>query len=280
LSLLHDHVLVTSGFRVDGNSQFGKEVSPAWAVAIPLKRYGVTLRANYAEGFEAPTFNDLYFPGFGNPNLPATTSSEYDGGIEKRFGELGTFTATYFTRRVHNLIVTAPCSTCSSGFQAEAIGLADVQGVELVPSFHPFKGFSLSGNFTYLDSTHKPVTPLTASLSPVRIPKYSSSAVAEYKAFGLLRDNDQFTSALFYQFVGDFNDLETQAPYGERDHGGYHVFNLTLSYKLAGEYVPHINEQEIFGRIQNLFDRDYSQAFGFPAPPINFEAGIKIGFLP
>jgi vitamin B12 transporter len=280
LSLLHDRVLLTGGFRVDGNSQFGEEVSPAWAVAIPVKKYGVTLRANYAEGFEAPTFDELYYPGYGNPNLPPTISSEYDGGIEKRFGELGSFTATYFTRRIHNLIVSAPCSTCSSGSMAEAVGLADMQGVELVPAIHPFRGFSLSGNFTYLDSTHKPLTALTAGLGPIRIPKYSSSAVAEYKAYGIFRDNDQFTSALFYQFVGDYQDLETQSPFGERDHGGYHVFNLTLSYKLAGEYLRHITDQEAFLRIQNLFDRNYSQAFGYPSPPINFEAGIRIGLRP
>jgi hypothetical protein len=30
-------------------------------------------------------------------------------------------------------------------------------------------------------------------------------------------------------------------------------------------------------RIQNLFDRHYSQAFGLPSPPINYEAGIKLG---
>ena len=277
LSLLHDHLLVTGGFRVDGNSQFGEEVSPSWAAAIPLKKYGVILRGNYAEGFEAPTFNDLYFPGFGNPNLPATTSSEYDGSIEKHFGELATFTATYFSRRTHNLIVTAPCSTCLSGFEAEAVGRADVQGVELVPSVHPFKGFSLNGNFTVLDSTH---SPLITDLEPVRVPKHSAAGVAQYQISGLFCADDQFTSALFYQFVGDYEDLQTQPPYGAQNHGGYHVFNLTLSYKLAGGYLPYLTDEEAFVRIQNLFDRHYSQAFGFPAPPTNFEAGIKIGFMP
>ena len=103
------HLLVTGGFRVDGNSQFGKEVSPAWSVALPFDQYGVTLRGSYAEGFQAPTFDELYFPGFGNPNLKATTSSEYDGGIEKRFGEFASITATYFSRRIHDLVVDAPC---------------------------------------------------------------------------------------------------------------------------------------------------------------------------
>ena len=107
------HLLVTGGFRVDGNSQFGKEVSPAWSVALPFEKYGVTLRGSYAEGFQAPTFDELYFPDFGNPNLKAMTSSEYDGGIEKRFGEFASITTTYFSRRIHNLIADESCSSFS-----------------------------------------------------------------------------------------------------------------------------------------------------------------------
>ena len=94
-------LLLTGGVRVDGNSQFGIEVSPSWAVAIPLERWGVTLRGSYSEGFRAPSFNELYFPDFGNPNLNPEISSEYDGGITKTFGERVSFTATYFSRRVH-----------------------------------------------------------------------------------------------------------------------------------------------------------------------------------
>src|SRR5271154_2438683 len=143
------HLLVTGGFRVDGNSQFGKEVSPAWSVALPFDQYGVTLRGSYAEGFQAPTFDDLYFPGFGNPNLQATTSSEYDGGIEKRFGEFASITTTYFSRRIHNLVVAVPCTFgpgCPDGSLAGNVGRTDVQGVEVVPAVYPIKGLSLSGS--------------------------------------------------------------------------------------------------------------------------------------
>jgi hypothetical protein len=31
-------------------------------------------------------------------------------------------------------------------------------------------------------------------------------------------------------------------------------------------------------KIQNLLDRHYSEAFGFPAPPVNFVAGVKVDF--
>lgn len=272
--LLDGHVLLTGGFRVDGNSQFGRAVSPSWSVAIPFEQYGVTLRGSYSEGFEAPTFDELYFPGFGNPSLQATTSSEWDGGIEKKFGEFASITTTYFSRRIRDLIVTVPCPTCTFGFEPANVGRADMQGVEVVPAIYPFKGFSLSGNFTALDSTH---VPLIANLQPVRVPKHSAAAVAEYKAHSIFRRGDQFTSALFYQFVGDREDLDTQAPFAEHNHSNYQVFNLTLSYKLGEAIVPYLHSEEAFVRIQNLFDRNYSQAFGFPSPPINFEAGAKLG---
>ncbi len=282
VSLFHDHLLATGGFRYDGNSQFGQEISPAWSVAIPFTDYGTTLRGSYSEGFQAPTFDDLYFPGFGNPNLQDTTSSEYDGSIEQRIGELASFTATYFSRRVHDLVIDAACKAgsspgCEFGVQPVNIGRADMQGVELVPVLHPFHGFSFGGSFTILDSTHRP---LISGLQPVRVPKRSATAVAQYKKSGLIQEGDQFVSALSYQFVGDREDLQTQAPFGDENHGSYQLFNLTLSYKLADLMVPHLTHEEAFVRIQNLFDRHYSQAFGLPSPPVNFEAGLKLGLQP
>src|SRR5260370_14309147 len=121
LSLFDGHILATGGFRVDGNSNFGKEVSPAWSVAIPLAKISTTIRGSYSEGFRAPSFNDLFFPHFGNPNLQAEVSSEYDGGFTTNFGERASFTATYFSRRGKKLIVPGPCSPsffgspCGSG---------------------------------------------------------------------------------------------------------------------------------------------------------------------
>jgi len=48
------------------------------------------------EGFRAPAFDELFFPGFGNPNLQPEISSEYDGGFTTNYGERASLTATYF----------------------------------------------------------------------------------------------------------------------------------------------------------------------------------------
>jgi len=34
----------------------------------------------------------------------------------------------------------------------------------------------------------------------------------------------------------------------------------------------------LVAKIQNLLDRHYSEAFSFPAPPVNFVAGVKLEF--
>jgi vitamin B12 transporter len=269
-------LIATGGFRVDGNSDFGEEVSPAWSVAIPIAKWGLTLRGNYAEGFRAPSFDELFFPGFGNPNLRPEVSSEYDGGFTKQLGEGLSFTATYFSRRVHSLIVTVPCAfnpvSCPFGSMAGNAGRVDTQGIELVPSFHPMRGLTMSGSLTILDQTHRSVTP---TARPTRVPKYSASSVVDYKYSELFRNNDSLETTAVYTFVGDRDDITPQGTIA--NHDAWHRVDLTMTYS-AGYRWRAVNDEQVFARIRNLLDRHYSEAFGFPAPPINVLAGVKLIF--
>ncbi len=271
-SLLDGHVLMTGGFRVDGNSEFGKEVSPAWSVAIPIHQIATTLRASYAEGFRAPSFDELFFPGFGNPNLGPEISSEYDGGFTTNFGELASLSANYFSRRVHHLIVAVPCPTCLFGSEAGNAGRVDTQGVEIIPSVTFVKGLTLSGAITYLDETHVSSSP---TIRPLRVPKYSAWSLLQYVRSNLLRPHDQAIASFRYIFVGDRDDITTASTI--QNHAAYHRFDAVASYAL-GWPVHAISNEEIFARISNLLDRHYSEAFGFPSPPVNFVAGVKLDF--
>src|SRR5262249_26226860 len=51
------------GSRTTGAVSYGYRIAPAWRFT-----------AGYSTGFKAPTFNDLYFPGFSNPFLVPETS--------------------------------------------------------------------------------------------------------------------------------------------------------------------------------------------------------------
>ena len=266
-SAFDGRILATGGFRVDGNSQFGKEVSPSWSVAIPVKEIDTTFRGSYSEGFRAPAFDELYFPFFGNSKLAPEISSEYDGGFTTTLRQWGSFTATYFSRRVHELIVTVPAPM--NQFRAGNAGRVDVQGVELVPSAGPFYGFTLSGGFTVLDETHVGIN------EPLRVPKRSAYGLAQYEHKALLLPNDQTILSFAYTFVGDRDDITTFGTV--ENHDAYHRFDAAATYA-AHEPWRFLFNEEVFARVSNLFDRNYSENFGFPAPGINFVAGIKLAF--
>jgi outer membrane cobalamin receptor len=53
------------------------------------------------------------------------------------------------------------------------------------------------------------------------------------------------------------------------DAAGYAVWNAGASVKLT-------RQLELFGRIENLFDRAYEEVYGFPALPRGFMAGLRI----
>jgi len=275
-SLFNDHFLVTGGFRVDGNSQFGEEVSPAWSVAIPITKISTTLRGSYSEGFRAPAFNELYYPDYGNPRLKPEISSEYDGGFTTNFGERASLTTTWFSRRVHDLIVTVPCKygpSCLFDSEAGNAARVDVQGVEVVPSLTIVKGLTLNGNVTVLDETHADAAGSTAQ--PLRVAKHTASALLQYVRSANFLPHDRITAGVNYIFVGDRDDITIE--YTVANHAAYNLVNAVVSYSM-GIPLKHVHNEEVFARVSNLMDRRYSEAFGFPAPTINVLAGVKLDF--
>src|SRR6185436_14021546 len=68
-----------ANLRHDDSNQFGGKTTGAITYGY---RFTPSLRitAGYSTGFKAPSFNDLYFPGFSNPNLVPETSRNAEIG--------------------------------------------------------------------------------------------------------------------------------------------------------------------------------------------------------
>lgn len=65
------------GVRHDENQQFGGQTTWSGSLTIPLNARNDVL-LSYSEGFRAPTFNDLYYPQYSNPNLKPERSKSYE----------------------------------------------------------------------------------------------------------------------------------------------------------------------------------------------------------
>jgi len=81
---------------------------------------------------------------------------------------------------------------------------------------------------------------------------------------------------LAYYFVGDRDDID-QLNATIQNHAAYNRFDLTMAYD-AGIRFGRIRGEELYVRVQNRLDRHYAEVFGFPSPPVNFVAGMKVDF--
>jgi vitamin B12 transporter len=75
---------VNLSLRNDDNEAYGDQTTWGSAVGYRLDRHH-RLRASAATSFKAPSFNDLYYPGFGNPDLEPEEAVSYELGMEGRY---------------------------------------------------------------------------------------------------------------------------------------------------------------------------------------------------
>lgn len=88
--------------RHDNNNQFGGKTTGGLGWGYHFA-HNLHLTASYGTGFRAPTFNDLYYPFFGNTALKPETSRTTEIGVEQKFGR-GRWSLRGFETNVHDLI--------------------------------------------------------------------------------------------------------------------------------------------------------------------------------
>jgi vitamin B12 transporter len=282
--LLDNSLTGVAGFRVDGNQDFGREVSASWSLGYVQDwgsgdRWTTHVKGGYAEGFKAPTFNELFFPGFGNPDLDPEISSEYDGGVTQQLGfPWLAAEGTYFTRRTKNLIQSA--QTAALTWVTANAARADVSGPEATLSVGPLFGFSLRGTYTYLDwdITERPGLSLPPAAKTLeRRPHNRMATMVTYSHDDLVQAADRFVANVNVVFVGERHDLDPFTFQDVNNQASYTRTDLALRYDTPS---PWQGTQRVgwFARVQNLFDRNYQEVRGFKSPPINVLAGAEVTF--
>lgn len=79
-SLEYEALRIDSGVRYDHSDQFGGATTYNIGASYEV-RPDLVVRSSYATGFRAPTFNELYYPGYSNPNLKPEKSRSYEVGL-------------------------------------------------------------------------------------------------------------------------------------------------------------------------------------------------------
>jgi vitamin B12 transporter len=266
---LFDRLYLTGGVRYDGNSVFEDKATARVALSYLLKATDTRLKASWGQGFRAPTFNELFFPAFapcppfGNPNLKPEESNSWDAGVEQHLWERRVrLAATYFRNDFKNLIqstLTDPVNFC---FEAQNVGKARSQGVEVEASVMPIDGFVVALAYTHTDSEDR-----TTGDPLRRIAPNSLAVTATWEPLpGLTLSGEvQVMSSQF------------EAP-GQPRNPGYTVVNAAAAYRLPLKRWGFLSNITLHVRATNLFNESYSEVAGFPALGTHVVAGLRATF--
>ena len=215
--------------RRDDNEQFGIQStgSVAWGYALNDR---LRLTASYGTAFKAPTFDDLYFPFFGNPDLDPETSRSMEIGLagKERFGR---WSVNVFETRIEDLI------GFDTAFNIVNIDEARIRGMETVLDGN-ISELQYSLNLTLLDPENRSDGPNKGNILPRR-PETSLRIDID-------REVGPFRMGGTFQAAGRrFDNAANTARLG-----GYGVVDLRAEYNLSRHWLAQ-------GRIVNLFDKDY-----------------------
>jgi vitamin B12 transporter len=275
VQFLDDTLRGVGGVRYDHYDGFGGQVTTSGSGSYLIRPSQTRLRVGYAQGFRAPTFDELFGP-LGNPDLQPETSWEIDAGITQDvFGGRLRIEPTYFYREVHDLIEEItdqlpPVAGVPEEERAQNFASTRMQGVELNSRAQPLSWLTLAANYTYLNH-------VTATGTLVNRPRHRGAVSAAGHWNDVFAKEDRVTATTLVYLVGrrdSPNPYDADEPFAPASIGGYGRVDVALAYHFGGALAP----LAVTATAHNLFNRDYSESIGFPAPGANVLAGVRYGF--
>ena len=260
-----DRFIFTQSGRYDGYSDVCENAfSPKLGMNIRVNKvYNVHLRSSWAQDFRVPTFNDLYYPGYSNPNLNPERSTAFDVGVLGSIDQTGrqTLEITYFNIASKDKIVLNPM------FIPYNIGKAENAGLEIRYDYHSADNrFDAYTGFSFVDARKKDRISETDSTYN----KYLQYVPLASGVFGLSFQTDIGRISIIETYTGlryiDAANINSLPAYALTD------VNLMENIPLS-HYQLTINAS-----IKNIFDTDYQSYADYPMPGRSFKISLGIEY--
>ncbi|MBU3579573.1 TonB-dependent receptor [Polynucleobacter sp. 73C-SIWE] len=231
------------GPQTTGSAAYGYFFTKEWRANI-----------NYGTGFRAPTFNDLYYPGYGNPAVQAEKSKNTEAGLHFEKSTLEGHIVV-FSNSISNLIQVSKAN-CPAGTNpytgcASNVSSANITGLTLSGASQ-INSLNLKGSFTQQNPVNQ-----GSDTTLIKQAKQYGNIAAEYIYA-------KVTAGVGATFSGRRNDYLGDAS----GMGGYTIFNLYANYDVA-------KDLSLFARWNNVFNKDYQLSYGYNTPGSNAFVGLR-----
>jgi vitamin B12 transporter len=241
------YLSISGGVRFDHYSDFGDQVTYRTTVSGSVDELASRLHTSFGTGFKAPTFNELYFPQFGNPNLSAEENRGFDVGVETTLSDGDVVNDLTFFRSDYTDLI----SFNTTDFTAANIESSHARGFEESLEVRVSDAVSFTFGYTYTDSINNS----TGSMLPRRpLHRFTTGVV--------LKPVDDLSVDLIYLLVKDRVESDL------KKMDDYDLFNAAIRYT-GGAVNPYM-------RVVNLFDTRYEEINGYGSPGLSVYAGIEV----
>ncbi len=217
--------------RGDDNDAYGERVTWQTGAAYHFSPE-LTVFSNIGSAFKAPTFNDLYYPFSGNPDLKPEESVNYEAGIRGNSALVG-WSITGYRNDVENLIAWVPDST--GNWAPQNVGEARLQGIEVSGQFGTGV-FNHDLSYDYLDAKDTQTDNQLA---------YRAKHVAKWNVSYEITNQWQTDLTTIYTGKSYSDDANTQ------EVDAYTLLDLGVTYFVTDSLT-------LRGKILNLLDKDYA----------------------
>ncbi|MBL4801497.1 MAG: TonB-dependent receptor [Emcibacter sp.] len=242
---------LTAGLRYDNHNKYGDTVTPRLTASYQIPDSGTRVFATWGEGFKAPSVFQLS-ASYGNINLKPEETTGWDVGIEQTLFDGGVIlTTTYFKQNIKNnidYVCVWPANTnCYKNINA-----VRSKGVEVSIAAQVHEQVNISANYTYTDSIDR-----DTGEKLERIPAHAAYGQIAWQAMEGLN----LTASLTY------NGKELPRNFSAGVDGWVRA-DLRASYDIT-------EQVSVYGRIDNLFDKEYQQVSGYGTPDRSAFVGIR-----
>ncbi len=236
-----------ASLRMDDNSQFGKQNTGAlgWGYALTQT---LRLGASYGTSFTAPSFNQLYYPGFGNPTLLPEDGKHAELSLRWKQGAQS-LKAALFDNRYRNFISSGPAPANTPRARSEGISLAYELNLQTVK--------------------------LSASLDHIN-PHNATDGVATSGNLLPRRAKDSFKLQGDWELGNSVNLGASLNSFSQRFDDAANKYKLagyaTLDLRSDWQFAP---AWSLNARLNNVADKQYETARGFNQPGREFFLGLR-----
>ena len=236
--------------RRDHEQQFGRRTTGSASYGITLMP-GLSAYLRGGRAFRAPSFNDLYYPGFSNPALKPERSDQAEAGVKWRGmgAQKHRLDAAYFENRIDDLIVFDTAT-----FLPQNLARARIRGWE-AQAATSFIGVTIKAALT----VQRPEDRKTLDQLRSRAKRFGSINAA--RNFGSWDVSGDIVAS------GARFDSSNEAPATRM--GGYTVVHAALRYRINKTW-----RVEMVG--QNLTDKKYQLAQGYNTPSRSVFLNLRV----